>query len=256
MAHDNHRQGLSVISAENLLVENCVFSNTDGTPPEAGIDLEPDSADERLVNCVIRNSMFEHNSGHAIQIFLKRLDKTSAPVSIRFENCHSRMGKAGMTIEDFKDITQRGKAGMAVGAAKDNGPQGLIQFINCTSENTGKDGLRLFDWSSTGVKVRFVNCSWKNPWISAHREAPEPRVPILIMHRDARLTTRPGGIEFVDCYVYDDVARTVVFYDEDSGQVALGDVHGRIIVPGPRAPRPRFGSKTENVDLKVEAEVK
>src|ERR1039458_585216 len=42
-AYDNHRQGLSVISVENLLVENCLFANTWGTAPEAGIDLEPDT---------------------------------------------------------------------------------------------------------------------------------------------------------------------------------------------------------------------
>jgi polygalacturonase len=47
---DNHRQGISVISAENLLIENCLFAKTDGTAPQAGIDLEPNGPDERLVN--------------------------------------------------------------------------------------------------------------------------------------------------------------------------------------------------------------
>ena len=55
ISHDNDRQGISVISAVNLLVDNCVFSSTRGTAPEAGIDLEPDTPDQRLVNCVIRN---------------------------------------------------------------------------------------------------------------------------------------------------------------------------------------------------------
>ena len=39
----NHRQGMSIFSVKNLLVENCVFSNTSGTPPQAGVDIEPDS---------------------------------------------------------------------------------------------------------------------------------------------------------------------------------------------------------------------
>ncbi|MGH9468766.1 MAG: right-handed parallel beta-helix repeat-containing protein, partial [Terriglobia bacterium] len=34
VADDNYRQGISVISAVDLLVENCVFSNTGGTAPE------------------------------------------------------------------------------------------------------------------------------------------------------------------------------------------------------------------------------
>jgi hypothetical protein len=252
VAHDNHRQGLSVVSAQDLLVENCVFSGTDGTPPEAGIDLEPDTADQRLVNCVIRNCVFESNSGHAILVYMKPLDRSSAPVSVRFENCHARMGKAGMKPEDFKDIEQRGWAGMAVGTAKDNGPQGLIEFINCTSENTGKEGVRLFDKSSTGVKVRFVNCSWRNPWVSAHRNAPEARVPILIQQRSREVTARPGGLEFVNCYVYDDVARVAVYYDDESGVVPLEEIHGTITVRNPRGARARLGPKTSNVDLKLD----
>ncbi|MGH9665655.1 MAG: right-handed parallel beta-helix repeat-containing protein, partial [Bryobacteraceae bacterium] len=87
----NHRQGISIISAVGLLVENCTFSGTSGTAPEAGIDLEPDSANQRLVNCVIRNCIFENNRGHAISVYLKQLDRGSQPVSIRFENCWSRM---------------------------------------------------------------------------------------------------------------------------------------------------------------------
>ena len=251
VAHDNHRQGISVISAQNLLVENCVFSATSGTPPEAGIDLEPDTADQRLVNCLIRNCVFENNSGHAMLVYLKPLDHTSAPVSIRFENCHARMGSAGMRPEDFRDITQRGWAGMAVGAAKDDGPQGVIEFINCTSENTGKEGVRVFDKSSAGVKVRFVNCSWRNPWVSAHREAPEPRVPVLLQQRRSEVTARPGGVEFVNCYVYDHVARVAVFYDEESGEVPLADIHGQISVRSPRGAHMRLGAKTINVDLKA-----
>jgi len=251
VAHDNHRQGISVISAQNLLVENCTFSGTDGTPPEAGIDLEVDTPDQRFVNCVIRNCVFENNSGHAMLIYLKPLDHTSAPVSIRFENCHARMGTAGMKPEDFKDITQRGWAGMAVGTAKDDGPQGLIEFINCTSENTGKEGVRIFDKSSTGVKVRFVDCSWSNPWVSAHRNATEPRVPILIQQRRREVTARPGGIEFVNCYVYDDVPRAAVFYDDDSGALPLSEIHGTITVRNPRGTRARLGTQTTNVDLKL-----
>src|SRR5690606_12354958 len=34
----NYRQGISVISAENLMIRNCKLNNTDGTNPKAGID--------------------------------------------------------------------------------------------------------------------------------------------------------------------------------------------------------------------------
>ncbi|NCU33686.1 MAG: right-handed parallel beta-helix repeat-containing protein, partial [Candidatus Moranbacteria bacterium] len=68
---DNNRQGISVISAENLIVRNSVFKNTRGAPPEAGIDFEPNEQGERLVNCLVENCRFEENNGKGIDMFLK-----------------------------------------------------------------------------------------------------------------------------------------------------------------------------------------
>jgi hypothetical protein len=232
-------------------VENCVFSSTSGTPPEAGIDLEPDTPEQRLVNCVIRNSVFENNAGHAMLVYLRPLDRTSAPVSIRFENCHARMGSPGMQRGDFKDIEQRGWAGMSVGAVKDDGPTGLIEFINCTTENTGKEGARIYDKSASGVRVRFVNCSWKSPWVSAHRDAAEPRVPVLIQQRRPEITKQTGGIDFENCHVHDEVARPAVLFDEDRTEAGLSGVTGRITVHGPKGARARLGAKPARVTLEI-----
>ena len=40
---NNYRQGLSITSAKDLTILNCEFSETNGTLPEDGIDLEPDN---------------------------------------------------------------------------------------------------------------------------------------------------------------------------------------------------------------------
>ena len=53
----NYRQGISVISAKNLLIENTVLQATAGTAPMAGIDFEPNHSAEPLVNCVMRNCL-------------------------------------------------------------------------------------------------------------------------------------------------------------------------------------------------------
>ena len=233
VAHDNHRQGISVISAVNLLLENCTFSATGGTAPEAGIDLEPDTADQRLVNCVIRNCVFEDNAGDGIQVHLGPMTRASAPVSIRFENCHSRLGKAGMTPADFTDVDQRGAAGMSVGAIKDDGPQGTIEFIHCTSENTGREAVRVYAKSSLNARVRFVNCSWKNPWVAAHRNSSGLRTPVLITQPRPVSTQRIGGIDFEDCRVYDFVARPAVVFDEARSSLGVFDLRGQITAKGP-----------------------
>lgn len=84
----NYRQGISVITAENLLIENAVLSNTAGANPQAGIDLEPNHSNERLVDVVIRNCVSRGNKyGYVVSV--SRLTASSTPLSIRFENCKS-----------------------------------------------------------------------------------------------------------------------------------------------------------------------
>jgi len=166
VCHDNHRQGISVISAVHLLIENCTLSGTAGTPPEAGIDLEPDEPDERLVDCVIRNCVVADNAGNGILVWLKPLTAASAPVSIRFENCHVRMGPTGEAYNPSLEASNQGWSGFVVGEIADDGPRGVIEFLRCTSENTGREGVRLSNKSAKAVRVRFVSCRWKNTWWS------------------------------------------------------------------------------------------
>jgi hypothetical protein len=251
VCHDNHRQGISVVNAKQVLLENCIFSGTWGTPPEAGIDLEPDLPEEQLSDCVVRNCRFENNSGHAILIYLNKLSSKSQPVSIRFENCVCRMGQPGMTPEDFKDPTMRGWSGMAVGTVHDDSPKGTIEFRNCITENTGREGAKVYDKSAVGVKVRFINCSWKNCWVSRAREYTGPRVPLLLELHNVSRTTRPGGVEFVDCHVYDDIAGPVIEYDDVTRKTPLADVTGRITAHGRGLKDALLGPNVVSVKLEV-----
>ena len=86
---DNNRQGISVISVVNLLVEDCVIKNTKGTAPQAGIDFEPNSKKERLFNITVRNCVFENNASSGIILAVHPEDDT-APISMNFENCVAR----------------------------------------------------------------------------------------------------------------------------------------------------------------------
>jgi enterochelin esterase family protein len=230
-AHDNHRQGVSVISAVNLLIENCAFSNTWGTAPEAGIDLEPDTERQRLVNCVIRNSLFENNNGNQILVHLSPLTSNSEPVSIRFENCLARMTEARLTPpEPGPTNGLNGAAGISVGTIND---------------------ARLYDKSSTSARVRFVNCSFRNPWISAQAEDDTLRVPILFELRRTERTMSPGGVDFLSCYVHDAVARPALGFEEGKRGLPLRDVHGQILVTGPGTPSAKFASRAQSVDLTI-----
>ena len=89
VCRDNHRQGISVISAENLLIENTQLLTTHGTAPQAGIDFEPNPPQEVLKNCVMRNCRAEGNAGAGFTTWAGQLNTASEPVDLRFENCTS-----------------------------------------------------------------------------------------------------------------------------------------------------------------------
>jgi len=64
---NNRRQGISLITGENVLIENSILENTHGTPPQFGIDLQPDDTSlEMLKNIVIRNLTTINNTGGGI----------------------------------------------------------------------------------------------------------------------------------------------------------------------------------------------
>ena len=51
---DGRRQGISITSAGNVLIENCVIANVGGTPPGFAIDIEPNK-DDTVDSVIIRN---------------------------------------------------------------------------------------------------------------------------------------------------------------------------------------------------------
>lgn len=233
---DHHRQGISVISAIDLLIDHCVLSGTSGTAPEAGIDFEPNRPNEKLVNCMVRNCLIENNRGAGVLVYLKNLNDTSAPVSICVEGC---------LIRGSNDV------GMAVGAAPDDGPQGLIEFVRCTVEGSSKSGAYIYDKSAKSVEVRFEQCSWSNVWTSDAPNHKGPRVPLLIHLRRPQITSRHGGIFFLDCQIFDQVDRPLLFVEEDYNDAGILGLHGNITVHNPYGARIEPGAHAEDITLQV-----
>ena len=59
----NYRQGMSIIGAVNMLVERSVFSNTNGTAPSAGVDVEPYLPTFEVANVSFIDCQASNNSG-------------------------------------------------------------------------------------------------------------------------------------------------------------------------------------------------
>ena len=140
----NYRQGISVISAENLLIENTVMRDTAGTAPAAGIDFEPNAKGERLKNCVMRNCVTENNQGDGYAFYLPNLTRASEPVSIRIENCRSSGDRlAAMVI---------------TGNAEEDAVRGEMTFADCRFEKAQRSGVMVGRKPAFGMALAFDRC--------------------------------------------------------------------------------------------------
>lgn len=61
--NDNYRNALTITNAKDVIVEDTILSNTSGTGPSAGVDIEPDWPWTDLSNITFRRCQFLHNSG-------------------------------------------------------------------------------------------------------------------------------------------------------------------------------------------------
>jgi len=81
-ADDNRRQGLSIVSAVRVYVADCELSNTRGTAPEYGIDLEPNDPIDAMRDITIVRPRTTGNSGGGILIALGSLAPSGQPATI------------------------------------------------------------------------------------------------------------------------------------------------------------------------------
>jgi len=204
---DNYRQGISVISAENVLMENVVMRDTSGTPPMAGIDFEPNDPTEVLSNIVMRNCVVQNNSGDGFAFYLHNLNSTSRPISIRLEGCRS--------------IGNRRSVSISVGNSKEKTVSGVIEFVDCKFEGSEGTGIYIAQKPPFGCKVRFVKCEISDAALEQVTQSP-------IMFASARGNFEPiGGVEFIDCVVRDKVERLPMAFFNPAG-VELTDVIGTL----------------------------
>ena len=140
----NYRQGISVISAENLLIENTIMRDTAGTPPAAGIDFEPNHAGERLKNCIMRNCLTENNYGDGYEFYLPNLTASSEPASIRLENCRSVGDRVALRV-----IT---------GNAEADAVRGTMVVEGCRFEQAKRNGVVIGRKPPHGMALTLDRC--------------------------------------------------------------------------------------------------
>lgn len=215
---NHHRQGISVISAEDLLIEDCVFNDTAGTAPQAGIDFEPNTPKERLKNCVLRRCVFENNHSYGILFALRQFDYDTEPMSVRLEECRTAGGQGAVRVSTRNPF----------------GVRGSIAFDRCRFEGGSQTGIGIDNKAVKGLALSFAHCTLVNPASDNPKESP------IVIKGGGASTETLGGIVFDACTIQDKTARQPLFYD-DVGGVRLKEVTGVI--------ETKAGGKVERVEL-------
>lgn len=174
---NNYRQGISVISAQHLRVENCWFTNTVGTAPQGGVDIEPNQPFERLIDIVFDKCRFTGNAGGGILIAPISIDNTTLPMEVTFNNCYvSNNGTNKYQISIYGYVS---------------GATGNVNFNNCMTDggSYAVGGTKL----ASGYKANFNNCVFRNP------------TNIVVNFDDHTTSTsliRNGGVSFTNCLAF------------------------------------------------------
>ena len=143
-----YRNGISVITADKLLIDGCIVTNTSGESPEAGIDFEPNPASPGvyyITDCVVRDTVLHNNVNQGIVVQLDHLSAAGqAAATITVENC-----------------TFSGNGGGA-GLWNTLGLPGLVVTDCLFLDNKNGYGVLQTASTSPGVDVTY-SAFWNNP---------------------------------------------------------------------------------------------
>ncbi|MBU2945666.1 PKD domain-containing protein [Zobellia uliginosa] len=152
---NNRRQGLSIISAEDVWIKNSEFNGSNGADPESGVDLEPNDASERLVNINFSNCKFSNNDSHGFLISVGKLTSSSTPISVNLSSCtfsnNTKSSSSGVSDAEL----------MILQGDHSNPVKGTATFTNLKF-NGSKSRIIKAKKAADAFKVIFKDCSAYN----------------------------------------------------------------------------------------------
>ncbi|NLU30582.1 MAG: right-handed parallel beta-helix repeat-containing protein [Bacteroidales bacterium] len=163
------RNGISVISVDNLLIDGCLISNTNGTNPQSGIDLEP-NGDYNILKDIRLNNIktFNNRSGGIIVGLVAMNGTTKRTIDVSVNNHLDKQSFFGFGLYLHKNEAN------LTGSIKINSPRWMdnwygpmfvpkgnrknrvnIQIVNPSGTKSNKPGYK-FTWND------YINNEIKN----------------------------------------------------------------------------------------------
>lgn len=141
----NRRDGISIISVDGLQIDSVYSANNNGTLPMSGINFEPNSYADDLLNIEVRDAKTENNPGGGIQVgFNKLYGGSDKKINIKIIN-HSDNG-SNVAFKVSASISRR---------VKNESVNGTIFIQNPDWRNNAQSPLQanIFD---SQIKLRII----------------------------------------------------------------------------------------------------
>ncbi|WP_218132622.1 right-handed parallel beta-helix repeat-containing protein [Paramicrobacterium humi] len=161
----NHRQGMSLVTASGVYVSESSFRGTNGTHPQSGVDLEPNTDVEVLENVNFNGCTFSDNSGFGLAIST-RAEPQARQSGFTFVSCHfEKNAKDGIYLHNAQGaaflgtfVKSNGGSGVRL-ASSELGSTKHINFTSATFANNGEEGAVL---AGAFEDLAFMGCRFEN----------------------------------------------------------------------------------------------
>jgi hypothetical protein len=154
--NNNRRQGSSITGQVNHIhYLRDHFTNTNGTAPESGIDIEPNQPGDFLLDVNIDDCYTDGNAGDGLMFSTWLMNSTSQPISVTVLRNHSTGNKRYGYVGINNDPS--------------NAP-GAILIQDSFSDQSGSYGAAGRFYAANGASLTFQNLTVTNP----HVNGPDP----------------------------------------------------------------------------------
>jgi hypothetical protein len=146
---NNRRQGSSIVGGVNHIhYLRDHFTNTNGTAPQSGIDIEPNGPKDFLLDVRIEDSYTDGNAGDGLMVSTWLMNSTSQPISVTVSGHHSTGNARYGYIGQNNDPS--------------NAP-GSILIKDSFSDQSGSYGAAGYFYEANGAALTFQNLTVTNP---------------------------------------------------------------------------------------------
>lgn len=185
----NYRQGMSIIGVVNMLVERTVFTNTNGTAPSAGVDVEPYLPTFEITNVSFIDCRASSNNGPGFAFYIAHFNKATVPFGILLSNFTITSGDSFGISVDY------------IGP----GVRGSMIVVNSSVRNTRFSPLAIIDKAPDSfVSIRGCSFCADLPVTNAEDNWTSPISFIADKGCHSSIGWRAtGGVQFEDVTVHD-----------------------------------------------------